>query len=139
MNEAAQQLCLTNPALLQKSVLMEEARCKIIDEGFQFLKGKSCSKKGNDSSEQPPHHPKRRKLSKDMRDERLREIEDDCKDISVRIDYKEKRIAMYENSRDYKKCDDVKEEITALRHQRRELEAEAKGLRRSNIQSKWNF
>ena len=60
------------------------------------------------------HPAKRRKPSKDMHEQQLQEIEEDCKDIS----FKEKRTAAYENSREYKKCDEVKEEMTALKHQR---------------------
>ena len=55
-----------------------------------------------------------------MREQRLREIEEDCKDIAERLSFKAKRIAAYENSREYKRCDEVKEEMTALKHQRRE-------------------
>ena len=52
MNEAAQQLCIKNPGLLHKrKLLMEEARMKIMDEGFQFVKGKSRSKKCVDSND----------------------------------------------------------------------------------------
>ena len=49
------------------------------------------------------------------------------KDIYSReISFKEKWIAEYEDSREYKKCDEVKEEMTALKYQRRQLEAEVK-------------
>lgn len=50
----------------------------------------------------------RRKLSKDMCEQRLKEIEEDCKDIAERLSFKERRIAAYESSREYKKWDDVK-------------------------------
>ena len=39
----------------------------------------------------------------------MEETEEDCKGITERIKFKERRIAAYENSRDYKKCDEVKE------------------------------
>ena len=74
-----------------------------------------------------------------MREQRLREIEEDCKDIAERLSFKSKRFAAYENSREYKRCDEVKEEMTALKHQRRELEAEAKRLKKSSSQSRWYF
>ena len=74
-----------------------------------------------------------------MSEQRLKEIEEDCKDIAERLTFKEKRIAAYENSREYKKCDDVKEEMTAVKHQHRQLEAEAKRLKKSSSQSRWYF
>jgi hypothetical protein len=139
INDAAQLLCLQNPTLLnKKSLLMAEARKKIIDEGFQFAKGKSRSKFLMDADEQQPP-TKRRKLSKDMRQQRMKDIDEDCQDLTERIAYKEKRIVAYENSRDYKKCDEMKEEISALKHQRRQLQSEAKRLNKSNTQSKWYF
>ena len=87
-----------------------------------------------DADEQQPP-TKRRKISKDMRLQRMKDIDEDCQDLTERIAYKEKRIVAYENSRDYKKCDEMKEEITALKHQRRQLQSEAKGLKKSNTQS----
>lgn len=46
MNEASQKICLKNPGLLRShQKMMECAREKIMDEGFQFVKGKSRSKK----------------------------------------------------------------------------------------------
>ena len=120
MNDASRQLCLVNPILLnKKSLLIAEARQKIIDEGFQFAKGKSRSKFLMDSDEQQPP-TKRRKLSKNMRAQRMKDIKEDCQDLTDQIKYKEKRIAAYKNSRDYKKCDEVKEEITVLKQQRRQ-------------------
>ena len=53
MNKAAHLLCLENPALLQKrNVVIEESHSKIISEGFQFVKGKSRSKRMANTIEQ---------------------------------------------------------------------------------------
>lgn len=119
--------------------MIEEARSKIIGDGFQFVKGKSRSKQMSDAEEQKQQPARRRKLSKDMRDQRLKEIEEDCRDLAERLRFKEKRIAAYGNSREYMKCDEMKEEMTALKHKRRELEAEAKHLKKSSSQSWWYF
>ena len=120
INEAAQELCIKNPGLLHKrKLLMEVARQKIL-EGFQFVKGKSRSKRGanpDDTMSTPQH----RKTSKDMREGRMKNIEEDCQDLADRISYKEKRIRACENIADYKRCDELKEEVSALKRQRREL------------------
>ena len=55
-------------------------------------------------------------------------------DLSDRISFKEKRIVACENMRDYKKCDELKEEVIALKKQRCQLESELKGI---NCQSQW--
>ena len=82
MNQAAQELCLRNPVLLHKrKLLIDAARDKIIEQGFQFVKEKSCSKKCASSSDDTPA-PKRRKSSQDIRDKRMKEIEEDCQDLS---------------------------------------------------------
>ena len=76
MNEAAVELCLHNPGLLHtRNTLMETARAKIIEEGFQFVEGKSRSKKAVDPCDDAPaskHH----KYSQQMRDERVKIIQE---------------------------------------------------------------
>ena len=49
-------------------------------------------------------------------------------DIAERLSFKEKRIAAYESSREYKKCNEMKEEMTTLK-QHCQLEAEANHLK----------
>ena len=108
MNQAAQELCLGNSGLLHKGkLLIDAARDKIIEQGFQFVKGKSRSKKCASNSDNMPA-PKRRMSSQDIRDKRMKAIEEDCQDLSDRISFKEKRIVACENMRDYKKCDELK-------------------------------
>ena len=108
-----------------------------MDEGFQSAKGKSRSEYLMDLDEQ--QSPSKQKLSKDMCAHRMKDIKEDRQDLTDQIKYKDKRIAAYESARDYKKCDEVKEEITILRKQHRQLESEAKRLNKSNTQSKWYF
>lgn len=144
MNKAAQDLCIRNPALLrQRSVLIEKAREKIVAEGFQFVKGKSRSKKesieASESSDSTERGTKRRKLSKSIRSERLEALGEDLKNMDDRIKFKEKRIAGHENMKEYKKCDDLLEEIAALKQQRRQLLAEKKKMTKSVSQSKWYY
>ena len=102
---------------------------KSLSQGFQFVKGKSRLKKCASSSDDTPA-PKRRKSSQDIRDKRMKEIEEDCQDLSDRISFKEKIIVVCENVRDYKKCDELKEEVTALKKQRRQLESELKCIKK---------
>ena len=83
MNQAAQEIRKRNPAMLGKrQSLMEAARTKIMQEGFQFVKGKSHSKKEAGSENQST--PKRRKLSLDVREKRLQEVQD-IRDLKDRI------------------------------------------------------
>ena len=118
MNSAAQQLCLKNPTLVRKRQLIDEARKKILDE---FVKGKSCSKKGLSRNEGEPK-PKLLKMNKDIRDSRMKELEED---YDERISFKERRITVTWNISDYKACDDA---VIELKKKRRELEAEMKRI-----------
>jgi hypothetical protein len=139
MNSAAQQMCLKNPALIRKrQLLTDEARKKILEEGFQFVKGKSRSKKGLSKNEGEPK-PKRLKMNQDIRDTRMKELEETIKDYDERISFKERRITASLNISDYKACDELKDAVMELKKKRRELEAEMKRIAVANRQSRWYF
>ena len=75
MNKAAQELCVVNPGYIRtKQELMNAARAKIIDEGFEFVKGKSRSKTAKDANV-VDSTPKQSKCSQNVRDQRLKYIE----------------------------------------------------------------
>lgn len=136
MNEASVEICLNRPGFLRKSKSerLAAARAKIIDEGFQFVKGKSRSNKDSH-----PAPPSKRKQTKDIREWRLNELDDQLKDLNERIGYKEQRIEAAVNMKNFKKADDVKEEIISLKLQRREIVAERKLLQNSEKRSKQYF
>ena len=139
MNDAAQQLCLQNPGLIRKrQLLIDTARERIIADGFQFVKGKSRSKK-NFKDDEPIPVAKRSKLSQSFRENRIHEIEEDIRDLNDRIKFKDGRISAALNMKEYKKCDEIKEEVTTLKHKRRELEAELKRLQKSTRQSQYYY
>ena len=138
MNDAAQQLYLQNPGLIRKrQLLIDTARERIISDGFEFVKGKSRSKK-NLKDELVPV-AKRSKLSQSFRENRIHEIEEDIRDLNDRIKFKDGRISAALNMKEYKKCDEIKEEVTTLKHKRRELEAELKRLQKSTRQSRYYY
>lgn len=102
MNKAAQTLCVQQPSLLcKRKILMECARDKLFADGFEFVKGKSRSKKLSDSEGEPKM--KRPKLNQEIRDRRVNELKQDVSDLKERISFKEKRITEKLNIRDYLK------------------------------------
>ena len=126
MNEAAQALALDQPSLIRKrQMLLDLARDRVIASGFQFVKGKSRSKKSSGSEEEPA--PKRRKLSQDIREKRMKDLEQDISDLKERIGFKEKRITEKLNVHDYKRCDELKEEVMEVRKKLREAERPCQG------------
>ena len=139
INQAAIDICLKNPGMLKKrQALIDAARRKILVDGFQFVKGCSQSRSASDDSAEKPK-AKRPKLSQDVRDKRMKDLEEDLTDITERIGNKEKRIAESINISNFKKCDELKEEVVALRRQKRELEAKKKKLTTSQRKSNWYY
>ena len=106
MNDAAQQVCLQNPDLIRKwQLFIHSARQRIIADGFQFVKGKSQSKKDLKDGELVPV-AKRSKLSQSFRENRIHEIED-IWDLNDRLKFKDGRISAALNIKKYKKCDEI--------------------------------
>ena len=118
MNSAAQQLCLKSPALVKKwQLLIDEAGKKILEEGFQFVRGKNRSRKGLSRNEGEPK-PKRLKMNQVIRDSRMKELEETIKDYDERISFKERRITASLNISDYKACDELKDAVVELKKKR---------------------
>ena len=121
MNSAAAQLALHDPSLVHKGnrgTLLERARRKVADDGFNFKKGKSRSKVYGEQS-CTSSSPKRRKLNEQMRAERLHELAEDVQSIGSCVAIEEKRLAQAEAVRHYKLCDQLCEEIQELKSLKR--------------------
>ena len=123
MNAAAAELCLSNVSLLnRRGELLEKARKKVADEGYVFKKGRSRSKLyGQPVTETTPKRPK---YDKEMREERLKAIDEESRDISRMLLFKEKRLAQAEAGKNYRLCEQVTEEVMALKSRKRELNTE---------------
>ena len=91
VNEAAVELCLKDTTLLRThGELLEKARKKVADDGYCFRKGRSRSKVYGD--EGTSSTPKRPKFDKEMRGERIKQIQDDVNDLNQVLAFKEKRL-----------------------------------------------
>ena len=115
--------------LWNRARLLEAAR-EVVDSTYTFKKGKSRSKKFMTSGPAPV---KRRKLNKEYREHRMKELEDELKNVSERIAYKEKRREACEGVRNYKTW----EEIGELKKQQQVLQAEFRELSKRDKKSKW--
>ena len=67
----------------------------------------------------------------------IQELKEDIKDCNDRILFKEKRCEAASGVKNYKLCDNLSEEIVALKSRRREFEAELKVFERKEQKSKW--
>ena len=84
-----------------------------------------------------PAPAKRRKLNKEYREHRMKELEDELKNVSERIAYKEKRREACEGVRNYKTCDEITEEIGEQKKQQQVLQAEFREFSKRDKKSKW--
>lgn len=105
-----------------RDVLIELARKKA-SETYSFRKGKSRSKVYGTSKDGSPT-PKRPKLDKELRDNRIAELNEIIPDLAKRIAIKESRCQQAEPVRNYKLCDELSEEIMHLKSEKREKEKE---------------
>lgn len=133
INEVAQEICLQNPMMLRKrGCLLEKAREKV-DSTYSFKKGKSRAKKYLTLTSAP----KRRKLNKEYREQRMKELQEELQNVRERVEYKEKRRRTSEDMRNYKACEEITEEIGELKKKKQELQAELAALQKRDKKSQW--
>ena len=120
VNMAAGELRLNDISLIsRRGDLLEKARKRVADEGYNFKKGFFRSKVYGIS--ETPSTAKRPKYDKEMREERMKSIEEELQDITRLLQFKEKRLAQAESSKSNKSCEQVTEEIMSLKTKRNEL------------------
>ena len=130
MNEAAKEICVNNPTMLRnRGRLLEAAKQKVHEGGYAFKKGKSRSKTyGTPYSSQA----KRTKMTHDVIEDRMKQIEDDLKNKRDLRIYKEKPRTVAETAKNYKLCADITEELGELTRECHILEAELKLLQKKD-------
>ena len=73
-------------------------------------------------------HPKRKKVNEDYRVSRIAELQERIKDITDQLGYKEKRRENASLSHNYKECDQITEQMSELKCERRKLDIELSAL-----------
>ena len=132
MNEAAATLCAANPDLLDdRNTLLKQSRELVHNQGYAYAKGKSRS----NVFSPPGSTPKRAKLTQEVRKGRIDEINDQIKDLSDQISYKEKRREQAVNVHDYKQCDMLTEQMLELKSERRKVNIELAQLKKRQKRS----
>ena len=141
VNSAAAELCLSNISLVsRRGELLQKAREKAA-RNYVFKKGRSRSKFYGDPVCETPKRPT---LNKEAREDRLQAIEEEARDILRILQFKEKRLTQAEAARNYKTCEQLTEEMMALRSRRNEIDVEKcllekKGKRARRRQAKKPF
>lgn len=89
VNEEAGLLALNNPSLLCRcGELLELAREKVMEGGYNFVKGKSRSKRLASPDDTP--RPSRVKINAKLRQKRISALEDNIANLDQQIGFKEK-------------------------------------------------
>ena len=90
INDASLKLCLDNPLLLQeRGKLLSLAREKVHAQGYQYRKKKSKSKLFGSKTE-TPQVAKKPRLTQELKDKRITEINEDLAELNTRLTYVEK-------------------------------------------------
>ena len=101
-----------------------------------------CKRIRKISKDAEPVPVKHSKFSQSFQENRIHEIED-IQDLNDRITFKDGRMSAALNMKEYKKCDEIKEEVTTLKHKhkhkRQELEADLQRLQKSTDQSRYYY
>ena len=137
INNAAMELCLQNPNLLDdRKALLEASRKKLDDSGYVYKKGRSRSKLLSSGDGESPVK-KRAKINKDIRVSRIAELQDQIKDKSEQLQFKELRRDASKNVHNYKECDKLTEQMSILKADRRQLQLELTALTRKQKKAEW--
>jgi hypothetical protein len=135
INEAAANICIENPSMLHSRARLLHSARDIVDSNYAFKKGKSRSKRYLDSDDSL--QPKRKKLSQEFRDRRIKELEIQKKSLNEKLDYKEKRRQVSENEKKYRICEEITEEIETLQNKLFSLDSELSDLQKKEKKAKW--
>lgn len=92
--------------LKRRGELLEKAQKKVADDGYVFKKGCSHSKVYGEPDS--PSKPKRPKYDEEAREGCIEAIEEELKDISQLLVYKEKSIFQTESAQIYKLCEKLR-------------------------------
>ena len=112
------------------------ARDKVHQQGYNFAKGKSRSKRFASPPQDTPK-PTRTKISSDVRQKRISALREDMANIDKQLTFKNKRHQQAETVRNYKMCEDITEEIKFVMKQNRELSEELTKLQEKDWRAKW--
>ena len=136
VNKAAAELALEEPSLISsRQTLLDRARDLVRESGYEYKKGKSRSKKLITDTEITK--PKRPKSSEALCNQRIKELEDDLTDFKDRLEFKGKRREQAINSRNFKLCDEITEEMSNIKHKMRSCSQELECWKRKQSQSLW--
>lgn len=116
VNVAAGELCISDISLLRD--VLSKARKKVVDDGYVFKEFSHFKVYGKTDTVPVV---KRLMYGEEMREDRLKSINDELCDIDKLLKFREKQLSQAENSKSYKVCEQVTEEMMTLKSKVTEL------------------
>ena len=139
INDAPLQLCLHNPLLLQeRGKLLSMAREKVHAQGYQYRKKKSRSKLFGSKTE-TPQVAKKPRLTQELRDKRITEINEDLAELDTRLTYLEKSRDKFVAVQQYERAAEKSKELSSLRAEKRVLQSEMSQMQKLQAKSQKYF
>ena len=139
INDASLQLCLDNPLLLQeRGKLLSLAREKVHAQGYQYRKKKSRSKLFGSKTE-TPQVAKKPRLTQELRDKRITEINEDLAELNTRLTYLEKSRDKFVAVQQYERAAEKSKELSSLRAEKRVLQSEMSQMQKLEAKSQKYF
>ena len=138
MNDAAFNLCLENPSLInRKGELVKLDRAKLDSDGYNYAKKKSRSAVfGTAKEESSTGGEKRKKLSEDIRRKNISELNEDIETVDKLMSLLNSERAKLVNTQKYSQAAQVLEQISEKRKEKRKLTDELSILESKETRSK---
>lgn len=123
INDAAFKLCLENANLIQnKGKLLDLARKKLDDDGYNYVKRRSRSKTfGSEKGIVEDKVEKRQKLTEEMRQRKVSEISEDIETVNKIMSCLENERVKLVNMQKYSQAGQVLQQIAEKRKEKRKL------------------
>ena len=136
INDAALELCKSDGSfLMNKGKLFKEARKKVNDSGYKYVKKKSRSNvygTGRTASKKP----KRKYTGAEIRAERMKEINEAISSVTETVELLSKQKQQYSNVEKFLQAADVNSSILEKNREKAKLEKELKELKKAESKSK---
>ena len=135
INNAAYELCLENPSLINnKGELLNLSRVKVDEEGYVYNKKRSRSLAFGATKEESKE--KKSKISAEIRHKRIQDLSEDIDSMNMTLALLEKERYKQHNMNKYAQAASLEEQISSKRKEKRALEEELTKLQEKETRSK---
>ena len=110
-----------------RKALLEASQKRLDESGYIYKKGKSHSKRLSFDDDESSGS-KKIKINKEFRTARIKELEEQIKNKNKQVQYKELRRDGARNVHIYRECDNLTEQLSVLKTDKRRLELELLAL-----------